>query len=521
MKKITTILTLVVIVIASQNAFAYEATMSHWANIRDSNGEYIFSIYEGENVEVLGISSEDPERTLISYNGISGSVLTQYIEVTTTNITFDDYDVSADNYSLENNNVDIECNSADNNSAESNNIDSNWAYNPSGIYSKVTTGLIIRDKVGKQIGAVSSGESVEVIMVSPINSDRMVIYYNGICGSVLSSWLEKTYADNDTSQYFEDGINSTDTTEKIEDYSPTGIFSKVTTNLTLRDESYNVIGSVPKGAAVEVIQQSSYYSDRMVVQYNGLYGSVLSSCLEKTYADNDTSQYFEDGINNTDTTEKIEDYSPTGIFSKVTTNLTLRDESYNVIGSVPKAATVEVIQLSSSYPDRMVVKYDGKYGSVLSEYIESTYADNVDSPYFEDGTVTNPSSDSKESEVSVTVDKTAQKVYVKSGQSIVLESDCVTGTEGRTDTPSGSFSIYEKDRNRYLEGYNMDGKFYSVPVKYWMPFNLGVGLHDSTREKFGGSIFQKTGSLGCVNLPENTAKQIYSMVKVGTPVYVK
>ena len=60
---------------------------------------------------------------------------------------------------------------------------------------------------------------------------------------------------------------------------------------------------------------------------------------------------------------------------------------------------------------------------------------------------------------------------------------------------------------------------YETPVKYWMPFNGGVGLHDASwRGSFGGNIYQNSGSHGCINLPPKTVKRLYDLVSVGTIV---
>ena len=50
-------------------------------------------------------------------------------------------------------------------------------------------------------------------------------------------------------------------------------------------------------------------------------------------------------------------------------------------------------------------------------------------------------------------------------------------------------------------------------MKYWMPFNGGIGLHDASwRSKFGGEIYKNSGSHGCVNLPRSVAETIYNNI---------
>lgn len=52
-----------------------------------------------------------------------------------------------------------------------------------------------------------------------------------------------------------------------------------------------------------------------------------------------------------------------------------------------------------------------------------------------------------------------------------------------------------------------------------MPFNGNIGMHDALwRDKFGAQLYKKSGSHGCINLPYNIVKQIYSYVDKGFPV---
>ena len=99
--------------------------------------------------------------------------------------------------------------------------------------------------------------------------------------------------------------------------------------------------------------------------------------------------------------------------------------------------------------------------------------------------------------------------FVKDG-SVVLESDFVSGKESDPTrlTPSGTYYIYNKERNRVLRGTKQpNGKYeYESPVSYWMPFNKGIGLHDASwRSTFGRDIYINSGSHGCINLPTGFA----------------
>jgi len=110
-----------------------------------------------------------------------------------------------------------------------------------------------------------------------------------------------------------------------------------------------------------------------------------------------------------------------------------------------------------------------------------------------------------------------QKVWVYIDGVLKVETSTVTGnTSNGHATPTGIYPINYKTRNATLKGQG-----YASPVDYWMPFNGGVGLHDANwRSSFGGNIYKTSGSHGCVNLPPQKAKEIYSLVYPGMPVIV-
>ena len=77
--------------------------------------------------------------------------------------------------------------------------------------------------------------------------------------------------------------------------------------------------------------------------------------------------------------------------------------------------------------------------------------------------------------------------------------------------------------NTNLVGYNQFSKVeYSVPVSYWIRFdNNAQGIHDASWQSyFGGSAWQYSGSLGCINTPYWAVETIYNNVSYGTPVLV-
>lgn len=126
----------------------------------------------------------------------------------------------------------------------------------------------------------------------------------------------------------------------------------------------------------------------------------------------------------------------------------------------------------------------------------------------------------------VEIDLSSQHVYYYQDGNCVWDSKCVTGTAADPDraTPTGVFALKYKQRDRVLRGRinPQTGKpSYESPVAYWMPFNGNIGLHDANwRSSFGGSIYLKSGSHGCINLPPKNAKTLYDLITPGTVIVV-
>lgn len=120
----------------------------------------------------------------------------------------------------------------------------------------------------------------------------------------------------------------------------------------------------------------------------------------------------------------------------------------------------------------------------------------------------------------VEINLSAQNVkFVRNGE-VIWSAPCVTGGPGYR-TPTGIYNINYKTMNTVLKGKNADGTDYESPVRYWMPFNGGIGLHDADwRSAFGGGIYINNGSHGCINLPPSQAGGLYNLINSGTLVYV-
>lgn len=117
----------------------------------------------------------------------------------------------------------------------------------------------------------------------------------------------------------------------------------------------------------------------------------------------------------------------------------------------------------------------------------------------------------------IEVDISDQKLYYYVNNELVVETPIITGYDNKHDTRLGSFQIYEKTKGRYLAGED-----YRVWVDYWMRFDKGIGLHDASWRHgvFGGEIYKKNGSHGCVNMPSDKAAYVYENAKMKTRVLV-
>lgn len=115
----------------------------------------------------------------------------------------------------------------------------------------------------------------------------------------------------------------------------------------------------------------------------------------------------------------------------------------------------------------------------------------------------------------VEINLTAQHLYLYVEGELITESDFVSGNVSRGfTTPDGVYGLTYKTLDATLRGEG-----YATPVKYWMPFNGNIGMHDAKwRKQFGGNIYLRNGSHGCINLPAEEAEKIYEQVEKGFPV---
>ena len=106
---------------------------------------------------------------------------------------------------------------------------------------------------------------------------------------------------------------------------------------------------------------------------------------------------------------------------------------------------------------------------------------------------------------------------VESGE-VVFTSPVVTGSVATNhQTPTGFYYVSFKTTEYLMQEYNSF-------VHYWMPYDQveGIGFHDATwRSSFGSNIYLRSGSHGCVNMPLDSARQLYEKIDAGIPVIIR
>jgi hypothetical protein len=115
----------------------------------------------------------------------------------------------------------------------------------------------------------------------------------------------------------------------------------------------------------------------------------------------------------------------------------------------------------------------------------------------------------------VEINITKQHVWFYKAGKLITQGAVVTGKpiKGRA-TVLGTYMLNYKQKGATLIGHD-----YEAAVTYWMPFYGNIGLHDASwRYSFGGDIYKRRGSHGCVNAPFYLAKTIFENIEDGTPI---
>lgn len=125
------------------------------------------------------------------------------------------------------------------------------------------------------------------------------------------------------------------------------------------------------------------------------------------------------------------------------------------------------------------------------------------------------------------VDLSAQHMWFIQDGAVVMECDVVTGepTPAKATIP-GVWTVKGLQRNATLVGAPLPGETepeYRTKVAFWMPITWsGIGFHDATwQPAFGGNLYASGyGSHGCINMPYDSASQLFNLLSVGMPAIV-
>ena len=131
--------------------------------------------------------------------------------------------------------------------------------------------------------------------------------------------------------------------------------------------------------------------------------------------------------------------------------------------------------------------------------------------------------------VRVKVSLSKQRTYVMEGSEVLLAMPVSIGTSS-TPTPSGNFTIYNKEAKRRANshGYAYNGNqvkqtlignrppgwsFKGTPMPYWCEFKSAYGFHT-------GWVKHHPCTHGCIRMHENLSPKFFRLVSIGTPVNI-
>ena len=191
-------------------------------------------------------------------------------------------------------------------------------------------------------------------------------------------------------------------------------------------------------------------------------------------------------------------------YAKIDKDYTVNHEMYDMVLATRKTPLIDIVtgveimnipkrevaEVYAKTEDYYLVKCNGTVG-----YMDREYAQSLGDTY-------------------VIIDISSQMLRVYVNDKLVIETAIVTGKDS-SPTYCGVFAVRTKEQKVHWPEFG-------VTVKYWMPFNRGEGMHDASwRKKFGGTIYHKDGSHGCVNIPPEVMPKVFDAVDVGTLVLVK
>jgi L,D-transpeptidase catalytic domain len=112
------------------------------------------------------------------------------------------------------------------------------------------------------------------------------------------------------------------------------------------------------------------------------------------------------------------------------------------------------------------------------------------------------------SKVRVKLSLSTQNLYVMEGDRMLMAVQGNVGKRG-AETPTGHFTIYNKEKNRRRQSEPDRG----YPMGYWCEFKPAYGFHE-------GFVWPVARTHGCVRLHREAAARLFALTKIGTPVEI-
>lgn len=120
----------------------------------------------------------------------------------------------------------------------------------------------------------------------------------------------------------------------------------------------------------------------------------------------------------------------------------------------------------------------------------------------------------------IIVDRSEQMLYAYDGEELALKTTISTGHD-LTPTPRGNFRVFKKTPSRYMQGPlpDVSDDYYDLPGVPWNMYFTAEGgaIHGA----YWHTNFGQQWSHGCVNVPLDTARELYEWAPVGTTVTVQ
>src|ERR1700730_2808888 len=112
------------------------------------------------------------------------------------------------------------------------------------------------------------------------------------------------------------------------------------------------------------------------------------------------------------------------------------------------------------------------------------------------------------SKVEVKLSLATQNLYVMEGDRLLMAVQGNVGKPGAA-TPTGDFTIYNKEKNRRRASEPDAG----YPMAYWCEFAPAYGFHE-------GFVHPYPHTHGCVRLHREAAARLFALARIGTPVHI-